>query len=295
MDFFRPMRSTGRALIPLLALLVPIGALADGPYLSATASATWQDNVTNAPSGDGTRGAFDLDSQVEASWIRSLDFSTLLTASLSACAEVCTSYSGLDNLAVGPQFTLRHKVGVGPLAPNLYVGVAGLGVGFNDPERSKIEGDVVFGFSQRVSDSLQVLVDGKVGSYDARDIVFCGNYASLVGTVNWDMDETWRLKVIGGWRVGDSVANYTAEQSAFGWVPVDADAFNLPGAWHYVRTFNEPFVAWRVSDRTWSYGAAISPALGRHTSLTLQFEHFTSVGLDRYDNKVVSLSVAHHF
>ncbi len=289
------LRSKGRILAPLVVFLAPAVAVAGGPYLSATTSATWQDNVTNAPSGDGIRSSFDLDAGGAATWIHTVDFSTLLVTSLSADAEVCTSYSGLDCVALGPQLCLRHKLGLGALAPNLYAGLAGQWVGFNDPERGKFEGDLIFGYSQRASDSVQFLLDGKLGSYDARDVVFSGNFASLVASVNLDLDETWRLRVIGGWRVGDLVANYTAQQSPYGWEPIDSDAFNLPGAWHYVRTFNEPFVAWRVSERTWSYGAAISPAIGRHSSLTLQFEHFTSVGLDRYDNNVVSLSFTRQF
>lgn len=281
--------------MPVLALLASPAALADGPYVSSTVSATWQDNVTNAPSGDGIRSAFDLDSGAKLTWIHSIDFSTLLATSLSTNVEVCTTYNGLDNLAVGPGVEVSHKFGVGPFATSLYAGVEGQCAGFNDPERSKIEGDLVFGCSQRASDSLQVVVDGKAGAYDAKDIVFTGNFASLTAAINWDIDETWRLRLTGGWRIGDVVSNYTAEKYPFGWLPVDLSALNLPGAWHYVRTFDEPFVAWRLNDRTWSFGAGVSPALGRHTSATLQYEHFTTVGYFRYENNVISLRLAHQF
>jgi hypothetical protein len=62
-----------------------------------------------------------------------------------------------------------------------------------------------------------------------------------------------------------------------------------------VGTFGQPFVAWRVSTVTWSYGAALSPAIGPHTSLSLKFEHYASPGVDRYLDNVVSLSLTHSF
>jgi hypothetical protein len=275
--------------------LAPPRALADGPYVSVTESATWQDNVTNAPSGDGIRSAFGLESGADMAWLRSLDFSTILTAGVDADAHACPSYSGLDSFSVGTTVEVRRKLGLGPLATSLYAGFAGSATGFADPERSSLEGDLVFGVSQRLRDDFQVVVDGRLGSYDARDIVFSGNFASLATTLNWDVSETWRIKLTGGWRSGDTVADYAAVKSPVGWVAIEPDTQYLPGAWHFVRTFGDPFVAYRESARTWSYGAGVSPALGRHTSLALQLVHFEAQGYDRYSDNVVSVSLSHHF
>jgi len=290
------MASRGSFLTALAALaLASPRASADGPFVSISESVTWQDNITNAPSGDGIKSAFGLESGADVTWLRSLDFSTLLTAGVAADAHVCPSYGGLESFSVGSTAEVRRKLGLGPLAPAAYAGLTGSATGYVDPERSNIEGDFIFGVSQRLRDDLQVALDGRLGSYDARDIVFSGNFASLGATLNWDVNETWRLKLMGGWRTGDTVANYAAVKSPYGWVAVDPEAQYLPGAWHYVRTFDEPFVAWRESSRTWSYGAGISPALGRHTSLALQFAHFTSEGYGRYVDNVVSVSLRHHF
>jgi hypothetical protein len=276
-------------------LLAAASAVAevDGPYVSLYASGTWQDNVTNAPSGDGTLSAFSLESGADVSWLYSVDFSTILTSTLSATADVCTEFSGLDNLSVGPRLELRRKLGVGPFVPVVHVGLEGGCVGFSDPERSGIDGALVFGVSQRFSSSLQLLLDGRLDTYDARDIVFTGNYASLSSTLNWDVDPTWRIKLLGGWRNGDTVANYAAEESPSGWVAIDSNTDYLPGAWHYVSTFHDPFVAYRVSAQTWSYGAGVSPAIGPHTSLALQFVHCSTIGLAAYNNNIVSLSIIH--
>jgi hypothetical protein len=270
-------------------------AMADGPFVCVTESATWQDNVTYAPSGNGVRGALGLESGFQVDWLRSLDFSTTLTGGFAGDIEVCTEYSGLDNLCLGPTVEVRHKFGLGPLAPVVYAGLLGSAYGFEDPERSKIEGDFLFGYSQRLSDEFQVALDGRLGSFDARDIVFCGNYASLDAAMNWDVTETWRVRLLGGWRNGDLVSDYTAEESPYGWEAIDPNTEYLPGAWHYVRTFNEPFVAYRVSTVTWSYGAAVSPAIGPHTSASLQYVHYLSPGIDRYVDNVVSLSLTHRF
>jgi len=291
-----PMVSRGSILAfsAALALALP-RASADGPYVSVYESAAWQDNVTNAPSGDGVRGALELDSGADAAWLRSLDFSTLLTFGAEAQADVCPSYSGLGSLSVGASVKASRRLGLGPLAPVVYAGVDVRGTGFADPERSNLEGDLVLGLSKRLRDDLQVVLDGRAGSYDARDIVFTGNFASLGATLNWDVDETWRVKLAGGWRSGDTVANYAAVKSPYGWVAVDPDTQYLPGAWHFVRTFGDPFVAYRESARTWSFGAGVSPALGRHTSLALQVMHYEADGYDRYEDNVVSLSLRHQF
>ena len=155
--------------------------------------------------------------------------------------------------SAGPTLRISHKFGLGPLAPLAYAGLMGTASGFDDSERSKIEGDFLVGFSQRLSDEFQVALDGRLGSYDARDIVFTGNYASLEASLNWDVTDIWRVKVMGGWRNGDLVSNYAAEESPFGWVGIDKRSLELPGAWHYVGTFHEPYVAYRVSSVTWSY------------------------------------------
>jgi hypothetical protein len=289
------MRSIGSILPALAVLLLVPRAFADGPFVSSTSTASWQDNVTFAPVGDGVRSALDLETGVDLTWIHSVDFSTLLTTSVSTNVDVCTSYGGLDNLSVGPTFGLRRRLGLGALAPVVSVGLSGSAIGFDDPERSKIEGALLLGFEQRLSDSLQVVVGAKLGSFDARDIVFSGNYASADAALNWDLSEIWRVKLCGGWRNGDAVANYRAVNSPFGWVPIDEDAYNLPGAWHYVSTFHEPFDAWRVNTVTWSYGLGISPALGPHTALALQYTHLDAPGIDRYVDNIVSLSVTHQF
>ena len=291
------MPSRHRGLIGAAALAIALapGARADGPYYSDTASVTWEDNVTTAPPGDGIRSAFTMATGGAASWIDSLGFSTLLVSSLSADLRVCSTFRGLDNAALGPRFEVRHKVGVGPQALSLYAGLAGTATGYDDPERSNIEGTVLFGGSKRLSDEVQLVVDGRLGSYDARDVVFTGNYASLTAAVNIDLDETWRLRLLGGWRDGDTVAGYTAYKSPYGWDPGDSGALELPGAWHYVATYGEPFVDYRVSARTWSCGCAVSPALGRNTSLTLQYMRFDTVGPAPYIDNVVSLSLAHKY
>jgi len=288
-------RRAGLLLIASAALTGPFTAAADGPYVSLSASGTWQDNVTNAPSGDGTRSAFDAESGVTVSWLRSLDFSTILSAGVASDVDISATYRGLDSLGVVPSLELRHKAGIGPLATVLHAGLEGQLVGFTDPERSNMGAAILLGLSQRLDEALQFAVDGRLGSYDARDIVFTGSYASLRAALNWDVDSIWRIKLLGGWRNGDSVSDYAAVRTATGWGPVDKGAYNLPGAWHYVRTFNDPFVAYRVSAVTWSDGISVSPAIGPNSAVTLQFMRYDTRGRDRYVNNAVTASVSHRF
>lgn len=289
----RHLAPTLAVLTSLIATTLP--ALADGPFESVMTGATWQDNVTNAPAGDGVRGDFSLQEGLDLSWLTSVDFSTILTTTLSTDMDVSTQYEGLDNLAIGPRFELSHKFGVGPFAPAVYIGLKGSAVGFNDPERSNIEGGFTFGFHKRLAEDIELTLDGRLETCDARDIVFTGSYAALDSAVKWDVDDTWRLKLGLGWRSGDGVASYTATQSPYGWIPVDGDALNLPGAWHYVATFHQPFVAYKVSERTWTYGIGVSPAIGAHTALSLDYARCESRAGASYADDLVSLGLVHHF
>lgn len=268
---------------------------ADGPYVSSSASAIWQDNITDAPYDDGITGAVTLEESTSLTWIRSVDFSTILSCGLSSTVDVCTRFSGLDSLALGPQLALKHKLGLGPYAPSLSIGLEGNAVGFSDSERNHIEGAVVATYSQRFGDELQLVADARGGSYDANDVVFCGNYVSMSATFNWDVDDTWRLRLVGGWRSGDVVSDYASYHSAQGWAPIDSGAFNNPGAWHEVSTFGTPFIAWRVNARTGFYGLGVSPAIGPRTSLSLQLVTYDTKGYDRYVDDVVTASVVHRF
>jgi hypothetical protein len=282
-------------LIALLPLLAAARAAADGPYASATATTTWQDNITNAPAGDGIVGAFSFDAESGLTWIQSLDFSTFLFVGFDASADACPRFSGLDSLSFQPQLELRRKFGLGPQATVVSLGIEGGAIGFNDSERSRIEGSVSVGLSKRLSDSVQVLLEARLGTFDARDVVFTGNYASAGATLNWDVDDTWRVRLLAGWRSGDVVSNYLAEHSAQGWIPVDSEAFNNPGAWHYVPTFGAPYVAWRVDARTGYVGAGLSPAIGPHTSLQFQVVRYETKGYDRYIDDVASAAIVHRF
>ena len=270
-------------------------AAADGPYVTVTASATWEDNVTNAPAGDGVLGAFMLGGGTDVSWLRAVDFSTMLSAGLSATGDVCTSYGGLDSVGAGPRVVLRHKLGLGPFAPTLSLGLEADGTAFKDHARSSLAAAASVRYGQRFSENLQLELEAREGTCDASHSVYSGTYTSLGGTLNWDLDETWRLKVTGGWRDGDIVSDYAAQRTSYGWGPIDYGAYYYTGARDLVRTFGEPFIAYRARYQTWSYGAGVSPAIGPNTSLTFQFTRYTTAAYDRYVNDLVSAGIVHHF
>src|ERR1019366_3375087 len=178
---YKAMRIRGTRLCALLALplLQAAPAAADGPYVTVTASGTWQDNVTNATAGDGVLGAFMLGGGAEVSWLRAVDFSTILSAGLAATGDVCTSYSGLDSFGAGPRVELRHKLGLGPYAPSLSLGLEADATAFNDHARSNVDAAVTAGYSQRFSENLQLVLEAREGGYDASHSVYSGSYTSL--------------------------------------------------------------------------------------------------------------------
>jgi hypothetical protein len=252
--------------------------------------------VTNATAGDGVLGAFTLEAAGDLTWLRAIDFSTILSTGVAATADVCTTFSGLDSFSAGPRLGLMHKFGLGPYAPTLFLGLEADAAAFGDSERSLVDGAVVARLSRRFDDSLQLVIDGRACGYEANNATFSGSGASLGATLNWDLDETWRLSATGGWRDGDIVADYAAEKSpVYGWIPIDPGAYYYTGPRQLVRTFSEPFIAYRAVARTWSYGAGVSPAVGPHTSLVLRYTRCVTYAYDSYVNQLVSVGIVHHF
>jgi hypothetical protein len=166
---------------------------------------------------------------------------------------------------------------------------------FSDSERSSAGGALVAGYSQRFSEALQVALDARAGAYGANSDVYSGRYLSAGATLNWDLSDTWRIKATGGWRDGDIVAGYVAARTPNGWGPADTGAYYYTGPWALIRTFNQPFIAYRAVYPTWTYGAGVSPALGPNTSLSLMYTRSSTAAYDRYVNDVVSAGIIHHF
>ena len=278
------------------ALLVARRVAADGPYASASAVGVWQDNVTNATAGDGVLGAFTLESEGNLTWLRAVDFSTILSSGVGATADICTTFSGLDSASAGPRIEVMHKFGVGPFAPSFSLGLEADAVLFSDTYRSNVDAAAVARYSQRFSDSVQLVVDGRFCGYGANSSVFSGRYVHLGATLNWDVDDTWRLFATGNWRDGDVVAEYAAEKSPiYGWVPIDPGGYYYTGPRLLVRTFSEPFVAYRADAPTLSWGVGVSPAIGAHTSVVAQFTRCRTSAYDAYVNDLVSVGLVHHF
>jgi hypothetical protein len=270
-------------------------AAADGPYVDVSAAAIWQDNVTNATPGDGVLGAFTLESSANAGWLKAADFSTLLSWGVGATADICTTYSGLDSVSAVASVGVRHKLGLGPYAPSLYAGAEADAAAFSDSARSSAGGALVARLSQRFDEALQVEVDARGCAYGANSEVYAGSYLSAGATLNWDVSDAWRIKATGGWRDGDVVADYAAVRTPYGWGPADTGAYSYTGARALVRTFGEPFIAYRGVYQTWSYGVGVSPAVGPDTSLTLMYTRSSTAAYDRYVNNVVSAGIVHHF
>jgi hypothetical protein len=294
----RSMPARAGALLAALAAGLPAtGArAADGPYVTVSASATWQDNVANATAGDGVISAFMLGSSANVHWLTSLDFSTLLSGGFEASTDICTSYSGLDRLAFGPRLELFHKLGLGAYAPTLSLGLEADTTAYGDSARSNVDAAVVMRLTQRLNEAVQAVIEGRATTREARADVYGGNSVSLGATLNWDLSDTWRLKATGGWRDGDIVPAYQAYYTPSGYRPIDTGAYYYQGDNRtVVTTFDVPFIAYRARYATWSYGFGISPAIGPNTSLTFSFTRFRTQAYDLYVNDLVSAGVVHHF
>ncbi len=289
----------GRSYLPLavlvLLLLAPARSTAEAPSASLSVTEFWQDNATNATAGDGILASFTSETAARLEWPRAVDFSTFVSGGLVATVDACTTFSGLDSATLAPRVGLRRKLGVGPYVPVLTAALQVEGTVYRDAERSHCGTELSAGWSQRFTDALQLVIDGKAGVYAARHTVFSGTYTSLNAALNWDADQRWRFKLLGGWRDGAIVANYRAAAAAGGYEASDPDASTYGGPHQYVATFGEPYIAYRARAQTRSYGAGVSPAVGPNTSLVVQYVRSVTNAYDRYVNDLVSASVVHHF
>jgi len=276
-----------------LSLAAPLRA--DGPYFTAAATETWQSNVNNAPPADVTRSAWTTELAGEARWLEALDFGTLLTGTLRAAADDCTTFHGLDLVDLDASLAVRHKFGLGAYATAVSLALAGSAAQYDDTERSFASAALALRATQRLTDALQVEGTVEAGADAARNPVFSGSRAEAGLTLNWDVTETWRVKLIGGWRDGDVVTTYAALGTPGNWYPEDPGAYAYARPWKYVPTYGAPYLAYRLRGRTLSWGAALAPALGEHTTLLLQVLRAETQGYDLYFNTLVTASVAHEF
>jgi len=304
--------ATARALAAAAAFACALAwapvAAADGPYLSGGTTVEWQDNVTNASSGAGILGAFSASVTGGATWLKTLDFSTLLSLGMDTGAEAWARYDRLDRVSAGPRLELKHKWGLGPFAPVLLIDVSADATLVGDGERSNASGEVRAAYSQRWTDGLQTEIGAALGGADARQAVFSGHHVAADGALNWDVAEGWRIKILGGWRNGDVVTNYRAKQISGVWVPSISDPSDYagstlggyspayPGPSRLVTTFHTPFIAYRLLGHTWSYGLGVAPAIGADTTLLVQYvrlETWSPTAV--YTNDVVSAGVVRKF
>jgi hypothetical protein len=281
--------------LAVFALLGAAPALADGPYFTAALAETWQSNVNNAPPPDVTRSAWTSQVAGQAQWLTSLDFGTLLTAGLKATADDCTTFHGLDSAGLDGSIALRRKFGLGAFAPYVSLGAEGAVSAFDDSERSFGSVALALNAGKRLTDFLQVEASAHAGWLDARSQVFSGSWVDAGLSLNWDVTETWRLKLLGGWRNGDIVTTYAAYGSPGAWLPDDPGAYAYAKPWKYVGTYGAPYLAYRLRGRTLSGGVALAPALSAATTLQVQFLRCETQGYDLYFNNVVTASITHVF
>lgn len=249
---------------PIIALAFVVGlaplhaAPAWQPSLAATA--TWNDNASNAERASDEIGALQLRADASARARHALPDGMALVYGASVSAEWWPRFNDLDEIAAGPQIELQRKFGLGPLAPIVALGGNARLVGAQDSDRAGIEGDVRLEFRKRLSDFVRVGVSGELSRHSANASVFSRTGRALAASLDYDLDDVWRLSISAQWRDGDVVSYAT---------PPRPDLVAIARVRQASTAFSRPMIVYAIRAHSLEPTASLSRALDEETSLTV--------------------------
>ena len=280
-----------------------LGALAGGASVRAQSFVTtintavvWQDNATDADRADGCLEAWQLLASATTMQRHTVSRDDALLIGATFASEAWSPYSGLDQLTAGPCVGWRHKFGLGAYAPAVRLDLAGAGIAARESARTGWQGQAALGFGQRFTEALRLDFGADLTRTDTHAAVFTRTTGGLAAEMSYDFMSRWRLKTRLGWRNGDVVSYSRAAWTYWGWQPANGYSYASTTPPLLVRTFDDPYLAYRTRAHTWSYTAGVSPAIGRNTALTFQIERAeTSNATARYVNNLYSVGLAHQF
>ena len=279
------MRLFARAAIVWVLLLVPAAEVHAEWVLGAEGAVVYESNLSRA-----TR---EVDRESDVAFVPSFSFgyywqltdATGLLATFDFRASIYSEFAGLTNFSPTLNLGVRHKFGLGGLAPWLRVFASGGAIDYDDDVRDTAIVDVGAEVGKRFSERVDLRFGYTYERLDANDRVFDGDShtLSLRSTVGLTSDLYLTLGYSVRW--GDLVVHRTPG----------------PGDWslrnaRIVNTFDRPMTATRIDATTHFVSIALGWALTQHTSLNAGYEYQISIGPQfDYPNHVVRASFNYNF
>jgi len=276
-----------RLLTTLSAIVVFTPSLAAAPAGWApnlTATATWDDNVTNANHSTDIIGALAFAANFAAAQRISLDHDDSLVLTAHVSGESFPEFTALDRASVGAQTAWRHKFGIGAQAPIFSVEFSGDASTARETDRSGLGAGVAFAWRQRFGESTLVALSQDFSRFDARGAVFDRSASETALVVTQTLADRWSFSATVRFRQGDVLSYAT---------PPRPDLVALARIRSPVNTFGRPMVAYSLDAHTLGGALALTRTLDDRTSLALAAEYrATGHAALRYVNRLVSVALS---
>ncbi len=285
------MKLSPTLLAAIIGLSAPCVCAAD-PVMIASASTSWEDNITRCPDPDAARSAALYDITGSAEWRNQLNRDVALQFEADAGVETCPRYDGLDRMLAGVELSVRRKFGLGPLAPAFRAGLSFTGSSYRESFRNSTRLIAGLSWTKRWDESWQTVLAAEFLRNDGRAHVYDYQNQGLSFEVRYDLSERWQLAA--------GVRRQWGDQVTYAWLGGSGALYPYGyETWKNstdVSTYGPNWNAYTIDAHADSYWFSISPALDGNRSLPLRFEETAVVGKgESYRTRLISLSFVQRF
>lgn len=288
--------------ILLAAALAPgaIPATAAELPLTLSARTSWILNHSRTSDPRTAKDAAAHEVAASTDFQRQLTASWQFTGEASASWENVPKFDRLEAWRLGVRGELRHKFGLGPLAPTLDLHAAATRSWVDENGRSGLHLQGGATVRKRFTPAWRAAAGAEWTQYYARHAPFDVRQERLFVSTTWDVTDRWQVQAGAARLDGQVTANAawavyrTALAGGFG-AAIQSYYRAIP--WHMTHTYGPRWVAYRVDARADQWWVGLAPALGESTSVPLRYERVevtTRVGV-RYVSEFWSLGLVHRF
>jgi hypothetical protein len=264
------------------------------------ASTTWAENISRSSAPANWRDSTRADTSVTVSLLTPLITGVSLITEADARTEFIPRYARNNAFSGGAHLELRWKFGLGAFAPVLSTQV---GLSHREAHMAGDTGTLASGalrLAKRFTNAWRASLTGDWSQHYAAHSPFDVRAHRVLGSLTYDLNDTWQLTYGRGSLFGD----FTAHASAAIWAraltgqlgPEVAKYYNTV-SYETTDSYGPGWVTYRVTGRSDFWWLELSPALGRNTSLPLRYESTYTVnraGLT-YRQDLWTLGLLHRF
>jgi hypothetical protein len=264
------------------------------------ATTTWAENISRSSAPSDWRDTQRADARVTASLLTPIATGLSVITEVGAATAIVPRYARNNAFTADLHGTLRWKFGLGAYAP-VFSSEVGLA-----RRAARISGDNgwlatgALRLSQRFTPAWRASVTGDWSQHYAAHAPFDVRAHRVLGSLTYDLNDTWQLTYGRGSLFGD----FSAHASRAVWAralaglvsPAIGQYYNTV-AYETTDSYGPGWVTYRVTGRSDFWWLELAPALGRNTSLPLRYESTYTVnrGGVVYRQDLWTLGLLHRF